>query len=130
MNGRARLVGRVCSWQDALMANRSKKTRPKRTKPPPAAEPGPVAAQNVILEQMQGHITAVIEAVTMTRDALRGEIRDVKHELSSRMDVLEFAVRRNSADIQSLAEKLDAKADTTRVATLEQRVEALELPVG
>jgi hypothetical protein len=121
------------------VAKRPIKAGPKRGKRARvgAEEPGPVAALKVILEQIEGQMTAVIEAVTMTRDAICREIAELRHELSSRMDVLEVALRRNSADIQknsagiqSLAAKLDSRADANQVLALEQRVDALESSAG
>ena len=128
------------------MAKKPTKSSPKRTTSPAAggAEPGPVAAQNVILERMEEQQRVVIEAVTMTRDALKREMGVMKLELSSKIDVLEFAVRKNSADIrknsadiqknsadiQRLSEKFDTKTDTSRTMVLEQRVDGLETSAG
>ena len=118
------------------MAKQPKRKTPKaRTAAAPAPQPGPVAAQNVILERMESQLRVVAEGVMSTRDTLRQEMQGLKHELSTRMDTLEFVVRTNSTDLQTLTvkvDRLDAKLDanTGRTAALEQRVEALELPVG
>ncbi len=103
-----------------------------------------MAAQNVILERIEAQQRVVIDAVTMTREALERKLDDVGRRLSGKIDVLEFAVRKNSADIQTLTvkveknsadiqhlgEKLDTKTDAGRTNTLEQRVEALETSIS
>ena len=84
---------------------------------------------NIILERVEEQQQVVIEAVTSNREALERKIEEGNGKLSSRIDVIEIAVRQNSADIRSLAEKLDAKADSARVAAFEVRLSELEATV-
>lgn len=92
----------------------------------PAVTSSPIGRQNVILERIEEQQRVVIEAVTSNREALERKIEGLDQKLSSRIDVLAFAVRKNSTDIQALADKLDTKADAGRVSALEDRVEVLE----
>ena len=100
----------------------------------------PTTRLNVILERVEEQQRVVIEAVTSNREALERKIESETGKLGARIDVLEIAVRQNSADIrqntadirqnsadiQAIAEKLDTKADSKRVTALEDRVQALE----
>ncbi len=47
-----------------------------------------------------------MEAVTATRNQLRGEIQELRVELSQRIDVLALAVRQNSDDIRQNSEEI------------------------
>lgn len=123
--------------QDAAVA---KKTKTSRSKPARGATSTPTGRQNVILERIEEQQRVVIEAVTSNREALERRMDEQGQKLSSRIDVLEIAVRslaadvrqntadirQNSADIQAVAIKLDTRAEAGRVAELEERVEVLE----
>jgi hypothetical protein len=94
----------------------------------PKATATPIGRKNVILERIEEQQRVVIEAVTSTREELGRRIDALDTKLSSKIDTLEFAVRKNSADIQSLSEKLGTKADSGRVSALELTVQTLASP--
>ena len=104
-------------------------SRPKKKKAPVRSPASTATGRlNVILERVEEQQRVVIEAVSSTREALERKIDGVDQKLSSRMDVIEFVVRKNGEDIRALADKLDTKADAVKVASLERRVESLEIP--
>jgi len=53
-----------------------------------------------LLEDIQGKVQATMEAVTAFRGEARRDNETLRAELSRRIDVLELAVRQNSADIR------------------------------
>ena len=56
----------------------------------------------ILVEQMQGRLDALFEAVDLTRRALENKIEQLRAELKSKIAVLTSAVRRNSEDIRHL----------------------------
>ena len=105
----------------------------------------------ILLEDIQGKVQATMEAVTAFRGELRGEIETFRVQLSQRLDILELAVRQNSADIRqntadirqnsedirrnseeirSMRELLERKADREALLKLEARVQRVEQQLG
>jgi hypothetical protein len=68
-----------------------------------------------------------MEAVTATRNQLRGESQELRVELSRRIDVLALAVRQNSDDIrQNSVDIRELKADVHQLkADVRQNTEAI-----
>jgi len=111
-----------------------------------------------LLEDIQGKVQATMEAVTAFRGEARRDNETLRAELSRRIDVLELAVRQNSADIRqnsadirqnsedirkntegirqnsedirSLRELLERKADQEALLRLEARVQVAERRLG
>ncbi len=98
-----------------------------------------------IVERMEEQNRAVMEAVLLTRESLNRRMDDMEQRMTSEFDVVKFAIRKNSEDIQRLNEAvrknsediqqlnesvgrvedaLDTKADAARVDELEQRISA------
>jgi len=101
--------------------------------------PGSTAASRVavLLEDIQGQVHLTMEAVTGFRAEFRTEINALRTELSQRIDVLEMAVRQNSqdirqlsAEIRSMRELLERKADHEALLRLQSRVEVVERRLG
>ncbi|MBS2014630.1 MAG: hypothetical protein JST00_17210 [Deltaproteobacteria bacterium] len=57
-------------------------------------------AQCVVLERIESQLQLVVEAVTMSREENKRDLVALEARLSGRIDVLESAVRQNSADIK------------------------------
>jgi len=126
---------------------------PIREKKRRSEAPGstPTSRLTILLEDIQGKVQATMEAVTGFRSELRSEIEALRTELSRRIDLLELAVRQNSADIReiredirvmreeirknteeirSMREVLERKADHEALLKLEVRVQVLEHRLG
>ncbi len=104
--------------EDASVAKKKTGRSAKKSAPRASgATSTPTGRQNVILERIEEQQRVVIEAVTSNREALERQILGLDQKLSSRIDVLEVAVRslstdvrknsadilKNSADIQDLS---------------------------
>src|ERR1700687_3241901 len=121
----------------------------KRSQRPPGSTPASRMA--ILLEDIEGKFQATMEAVTGFRAEFRSEIGTLRVELSRRIDILELAVRQNSADIRksseeirqnsgdirknseeihSLRELLERKADHESLMKLEARVQIVEQRLG
>ena len=97
----------------------------------------PASRVAILLEDIQGKVQATMEAVTAFRGEARRDNETLRAELSRRIDVLELAVRQNSedilqnsADIRSLRELLERKADQEALLRLEARVQIVERRLG
>jgi len=108
-----------------------KKGRPR----PPGSTPASRVA--ILLEDIQAQVRLTMEAVTGFRAEFRTEINALRSELSQRIDVLEMAVRQNSqdirqlsAEIRSMREQLERKADHEALLRLQSRVEVVERRLG
>ena len=108
-----------------------KKGRPR----PPGSTPASRVA--ILLEDIQAQVRLTMEAVTGFRAEFRTEINALRTELSQRIDVLEMAVRQNSqdirqlsAEIRSMREQLERKADHEALLRLQSRVEVVERRLG
>ena len=108
----------------------------------------------LLLEEIKDQNRATIEVVQDLEVRLRTEITEFRQEFTARTDLIEVAVRQNSADIRQnsedirthsedirqnsediranteaiarLEQKLDSKADRADLGVLEARVTALE----
>ena len=108
-------------------------------------------AHGVVLEELRSQMALVLEAVTSSRTELKAEIAELRTSLTDRITALEQAVRQNSADIrqnsedirknsediQELREEMSAlrhdfdhRAELGRLASLEERVAAIETRLG
>jgi hypothetical protein len=124
-------------------------TRKKRSKPPSGSTPARRVA--ILLEDIEGKVQATMEAVSGFRTEFRSEIGALRVDLSRRIEVLELAVRQNSADIRQnsedirqntgdirrnteeihgLRELLERKADREALMKLEARVQIVEQRLG
>ena len=77
----------------------------------------------ILVEQMQGRLDALFEAVDLTRRALENKIEQLRAELKSEIAVLTSAVQRH-------AEQMERKAERAELALLDYRVKVLEQRVG
>lgn len=98
----------------------------------------------VIVEQLEGQIGAVVDALEATERRLNRRIDDLEARLTGRLEMLELAVkmlsdqvRKNSSDIERLVlevaqvrESLHAHATREELLKLEARVEELEARAG
>jgi len=102
---------------------------PSRKKKGGSAAPAstPTSRVTILLEDIQGKVQATMEAVTATRNQLRGESQELRVELSRRIDVLALAVRQNSDDIrQNSVDIRELKADVHQLkADVRQNTEAI-----
>ena len=92
---------------------------PSRKKKGGSAAPAstPISRVTILLEDIQGKVQATMEAVTATRNQLRGESQELRVELSRRIDVLALAVRQNSDDIRQNSEGIrELKADVRQTS--------------
>jgi chromosome segregation ATPase len=86
------------------MSDRVPTRKKKRSSPPPGSTPASRVA--VLLEDIGGKVQATMEAVSGFRTEFRSEIGALRVELSRRIEVLELAVRQNSADIRQNSEDI------------------------
>ncbi len=80
------------------MSDRVPTRKKKRSSPPSGSTPTSRAA--ILLEDIEGKVQATMEAVSGFRTEFRSEIGALRVDLSRRIEVLELAVRQNSADIR------------------------------
>ena len=128
------------------MANRRVATNAAETRLSAA-----IGEQGVILEQLRSQMTLVLEAVTATRTELKTEMGEMEARLSARITLLEQVVRQNSVDIRKnsadirknsedicelraevarLRHDFDHRSEIERLASLEERVLAIETRLG
>jgi methyl-accepting chemotaxis protein len=86
------------------MSDRVPTRKKKRSSPPPGSTPASRVA--ILLEDIGGKVQATMEAVSGFRTEFRSEIGALRVELSRRIEVLELAVRQNSADIRQNSEDI------------------------
>ncbi len=139
-----------------IMSDRVPTRKKKRSSPPSGSTPASRVA--ILLEDIGGKVQATMEAVSGFRTEFRSEIGALRVELSRRIEVLELAVRQNSADIRQntadirqnsedirqnsedirrnteeihgLRELLERKADREALMKLEARVQIVEQRLG
>src|SRR5229473_1311471 len=80
------------------MSDRVPTRKKKRSSPPSGSTPTSRVA--ILLEDIEGKVQATMEAVSGFRTEFRSEIGALRVDLSRRIEVLELAVRQNSADIR------------------------------
>ncbi len=138
------------------MSDRVPTRKKKRSSPPSGSTPTSRVA--ILLEDIEGKVQATMEAVSGFRTEFRSEIGALRVDLSRRIEVLELAVRQNSADIRQnsedirqntedirqntsdirrnteeihgLRELLERKADREALMKLEARVQIVEQRLG
>ncbi|HEY6323686.1 MAG TPA: hypothetical protein VJA16_19260 [Thermoanaerobaculia bacterium] len=76
-----------------------------------------------MLEEMRSLHRGTIEAVQSMRDELKRDIADLRENTDTRFQVLESAVRQNSADIQEL--RGDVRQNSAEIRTLQRDVRSL-----
>jgi len=74
----------------------------------------PASRVAILLEDIQGKVQATMEAVTAFRGEARRDNETLRAELSRRIDVLELAVRQNSADIRQNSEDIRKNTEGIR----------------
>src|SRR5713226_3125437 len=124
------------------MSDRVPTRKKKRSSPPSGSTPTSRVA--ILLEDIEGKVQATMEAVSGFRTEFRSEIGALRVDLSRRIEVLELAVRQNSAgirqntrdsrrnteEIHGLRELLERKADREALMKLEARVQIVEQRLG
>src|SRR5712692_1630389 len=124
------------------MSDRVPTRKKKRSSPPSGSTPTSRVA--ILLEDIEGKVQATMEAVSGFRTEFRSEIGALRVDLSRRIEVLELAVRQNSADIRQnsedirqnseeihgLRELLERKADREALMKREARVQIVEQRLG
>ena len=86
------------------MSDRVPTRKKERSSPPPGSTPA--SRVDVLLEDIGGKVQATMEAVSGFRTEFRSEIGALRLELSRRIEVLELAVRQNSADLRQNSEDI------------------------
>jgi hypothetical protein len=98
----------------------------------------------VMVERIDSNVRALAEALVSTRDELKRDISELDARLSERIGIIESVVRQNSVEIQKNSTDLRAltaevarlrhdfehRPERAQLASLEERVTALELRAG
>ncbi len=91
------------------MPRRSPPRRPKKSTPDPEA----CRAHDVLLEQIDSKMTAIVEVATSTKTELRAEIAAMEQRLGDRVTRVEEAITSHSSQIRRLEDAI-----TTHTAQL------------
>src|SRR5713101_3372863 len=94
------------------MSDRVPTRKKKRSSPPSGSTPTSRVA--ILLEDIEGKVQATMEAVSGFRTEFRSEIGALRVDLSRRIEVLELAVRQNSADIRQNSEDIRQNSEDIR----------------
>src|SRR5712692_7011737 len=97
------------------MSDRVPTRKKKRSSPPSGSTPTSRVA--ILLEDIEGKVQATMEAVSGFRTEFRSEIGALRVDLSRRIEVLELAVRQNSADIRQNSEDIRQNSEDIRQNT-------------